>query len=162
MVGNGSMVLTHSQQTEAMERLETLTEMECRIYRNTPTCNPQTGTIQPQPVFSTMVFGGMERFQSTIGTKRIPCNSTNQSVATLVAMDRGTRFCAMKTPLETSVQTVSMMTRTVRSMVPIPIMMVMRIVLPMMMTVTESLTKTRTAGILTAMECRMDGKLQTD
>ena len=133
MDGNGSMVLTHSQQTEATEQSVTLTEMACQTYRSIPTYNPQAGTIQQQPEFLTTVYGGMEQFQSTIGTKRIPCNSTNQIVAILVAMDRVTQFCAMRIPLETSVRMGLTTTRMVNWMDQIQITTVMLIVLLMTM-----------------------------
>ena len=133
MDGNGSMVLTHSQQTEATEQSVTLTEMACQTCRNIPTYNLQAGTIQQQPEFLTTVYGGMEQFQSTIGTKRIPCNSTNQIVAILVVMDRATQFCAMKILLETSVRMVLTTTRMVNWMDQIQITTVMLIVLLMTM-----------------------------
>ena len=161
MDGNGSTDSIHFQQLVEMEQLAILMVMECQIFRNIPICNLQIGIILLQQVSWTMASGGMEPFLSMIGTKKILCNLTNLSVAIQGVMAKATPSSVMKTQWGTFAQMASMMIKTDKSMVLIPITTVMLIVHPTMMMGMASLMKIRMDGIPMAMVCLTVGRLLT-
>ena len=140
------------------EQLAILMETECQICKNIPTYSLQIGTIQPQLVCLTTVSGGMEPFQSTIGMRRIPCNSTNPYAVIQEVTVKAIPSCAMKTLLGTFVLMDSTTTKTVKLTVPIQTTTVMPIAQAMTTTAMVSPMKIQTDGTRTVTVCPTVGK----
>ena len=86
MDGNGNTVLTHFRVTVEMAQLATQMVMGCRIYKNTHTYNLKIGTVPRHLEFSIWVFGGTVQFQSMIGMKKAPYNTTGLVAVTVAQM----------------------------------------------------------------------------
>ena len=162
MVGSGSMDLTRYPARVATALWAILTATACQICKNTTISNLRTGIYRAPAVCLTMVSGGMEPCQSTTGMKKMLSNTTVQVVETRVQTALAQSSFATKIRLETSVQTGSMTTKTVSSILPIRITTVMQTAHPTMMTVTVSRTKTLQVGTLMVTEWTMVGKQPTD
>ncbi len=104
MVGNGNMGSILFHQTVQMALLQTPTVTGCQIYKNILTLCRVDGTIPTRVQFLTTVYGGTERFQSTTGTKKTRCSTTNPVVAILDQTVRGASSFVMKILLEIFVQ----------------------------------------------------------